>query len=229
MTAAIVVVGVGALVQGTTGFAFALIAAPLLLAATSPAESVSGLAVLSNVVLLPTLAIRPRIVWREAVGLVAWAVPGLALGAILVREAPELALRILLAAGVLLAVALRIVGGGGPARSSTPAAGLVSGVLTTSIGVNGPPLVVHLLRRGLSAPQIRGTLAATFVTLNAIGLAVLAVAGSLDLPPRFGWLLLASAAGAALGRALAGLLDGRAFEAVVLVLLVASAVSAIAA
>jgi len=229
VTIAIVAVGVGALVQGTTGFAFALIATPVLLAVTSPEQSVSAMAILSNVVVIPTLAIRPQVVRLELVMLVLWGAPGLIVGAVALRHAPELALRIVLAAGILIAVAMRLSQGAGPARTSAAAAGFLTGALTTSIGVNGPPLVIHLLRRGLSPPQMRGTLSAMFVALYGTGVGVLAVAGSLELPPKFGLLIGATALGAIAGRAVAGTLDGEAFERIVLALLVASAVLALVA
>lgn len=229
MTAAALAVAIGALVQGLTGFAFALIAAPVLLSATSPEQSVTGLAVLSFIVIAPTLGVRPQVLRREVAGLVAAAVPGMVVGAVVLAHAPEFALRVLLALGVLVAIALRVRHGSGVAPSSTPAAGFTAGALTTTIGVNGPPMVIHLLRRGATPRQLRGTLAATFGLLDIGAVGVLALAGSLRFPPWFGLLALAAAGGAGAGRALAGRLDGDAFEWVVLGLLVASAAVAIIA
>ena len=67
-------------------------------------------------------------------------------------------------------------------RWSAPLAGLASGTLSTSTGISGPPLIFHLLARGLPPARMRDTLAAIFLSLGAIGLIPLAITGSLDVP-----------------------------------------------
>ena len=63
------------------------------------------------------------------------------------------------------------------ARVPATVAGFLSGVLTTSISVSGPPLVLWLEGQALSPAEFRATLAAAFLALNVAGWAVLGIAG----------------------------------------------------
>ena len=143
MIAALAVL-LGAMLQSATGFGFALAAAPLLVAVLGPRTAVSTMVLLALVVTLLTLAAerrRPHIDRREAVALVAWSLPGLLVGVLVLRLVPERGLAVLVLASVIAAVLLRLRA---PVRirqwSSARAAatGVTSGVLSTSTGVGGP-------------------------------------------------------------------------------------------
>nr|MBA3328884.1 sulfite exporter TauE/SafE family protein [Solirubrobacterales bacterium] len=74
---------IGAGLQSATGFGFALVSAPLLFAVLGPKPAVSAAIVLGLEVNLLTLASErrvPAVLHGEAARLVAWAVPGLAVG-----------------------------------------------------------------------------------------------------------------------------------------------------
>src|SRR5687768_4947439 len=150
----------GAALQSSVGFGFALVAAPLLFAAASPAEAVGLMIVLGIEVGLLTLLTerrRPEPVWRDVVTVVAWSLPGAFAGVAVLRALDELALQLLVTAGVLsaLAVNLRAAHRAPPAaaheppRWARPAAGLASGALNTSTSTGGPPIVLPLISRGL--------------------------------------------------------------------------------
>jgi uncharacterized protein len=53
----------------------------------------------------------------------------------------------------------------------------VSGALTTSISVSGPPIVLWLEAQGMRPGPFRATLAASFLALNVVGGVVVVVAG----------------------------------------------------
>ncbi len=113
MTVALAALAVlaGAALQSATGFGFALVAAPILFALLGPQEAVSAgvlLALLLNGLTLATERRRPAVLWRDAVVLVAWSLPGLALGALALRELPERPLSVLVALAVLAALGLRV-------------------------------------------------------------------------------------------------------------------------
>lgn len=78
-------------------------------------------------------------------------------------------------------LAVRHVGVG---RAHVPAwaAGLSAGALTTSTSTSGPPLLLHLLGRGISPGQVRDTLTCCFLGLGALGAVALAATGNLALP-----------------------------------------------
>jgi uncharacterized membrane protein YfcA len=235
--AAVAVLAAGA-VHSTTGFGFALVATPVLVATHGPLVAIPTVTLLSLVVNVLTLTTerRPAAVLRPATDLlVAGSVPGMAAGAVVLARAPEDLLRVLVAAAVLLAVAVHVrtrrrlsarPAGAGPAAAL--GAGIASGLLTTSTSLNGPPLVLYLLRARATAEQARDSLAAIFVATALLGLATFAAAGTLELAEAIPLLVATAALGQLLGR-LAFARVAPHHEAVSLVVLVLSALVALAA
>ena len=77
----------------------------------------------------------------------------------------------------------------GEASGTEVAIGVAAGVLTTSVAVNGPPLVLALTRLGLRGGRLRDSLAAVLVGIAVIALPlviVLAPGEPIDALPR-GW------------------------------------------
>src|SRR5829696_8905788 len=172
----------GAALQSSIGFGFALVAAPLLFAAASPPQAVGLMILLGVEVGLLTLLTerrRPQPVWRDVLTVVAWSLPGALAGVAVLRALDELALQLLVTAGVLLALAVnlraerRARGTVPPPPGATgtvpvawwarPAAGLASGALNTSTSTGGPPVVLLMMARGLRPEVVRDTLTTSFV------------------------------------------------------------------
>jgi uncharacterized protein len=111
------------------------------------------------------------------------ALPGLPIGAVLVRVLPGDALRVAIGVIVCALVADRLLrrapaGRPPPGRATAVAAGFSAGVLTTSTTTNGPPLALWLGGRGLPPATVRDTVSAAFLVLDAVGIGVvLAVVG----------------------------------------------------
>jgi uncharacterized protein len=194
--AAGVAVFAGAALQSSIGFGFALVAAPLLFAATSPPEAVGLMILLSLELSLLTLLTerrRPRPVWRDVVGVVAWSLPGALAGVAVLRALDDLALQLLVTAGVLAALAVNLRAADRPPPSpgaahepppwGRPAAGLASGALSTSTSTGGPPIVLLLMSRGLTPGVVRDTLTATFVGCALISAAALALTSTSEAVP----------------------------------------------
>jgi len=238
----------GATLQSATGFGFALLSAPLLVAVLGPRTAVSTMVVLSLAVNVLTIAgerRRPDVLVGEALALVAWTLPGLVLGVVALRALPARALEVLVAIVVLAAVGLRLrlrAGPGPRVRASPPpraapappagrtaAAGLASGALSTSTGVGGPVIVVHLLGRGLAPPALRDTLAAVFLGGGVLSLGVLLASRTFDLPPALPLLLAATVAGHLVGRRAFAALGEATYERAVLALLAVTALAALVA
>jgi uncharacterized membrane protein YfcA len=154
-----------ALLQTATGFGFSLIATPLLLL-VYPAQTaiqlniILGLAV--SVVMLPRAAreAAPDLLRRMALGTLAGAPLGLAIfvhGDVALLKGIVAVLALALAA--LLTLNLRF--------SSSPGRdygiGAASGLLTTSIGVPGPPLMLYFAGGQFTKQVARGTTLAFFV------------------------------------------------------------------
>jgi len=231
-----------AALQSASGFGFALIAGPAFFAVLGAEEAVAAVLVLGAAVNVLMLAgeRRPKEIRRSDLMLpLAIAVPGLALGALVLQALDKGSLQVAVGISVLAAVALmarprpvprhRPDGERAPLRDS--AVGLTVGVLTTSTSVNGPPLVLWLLAKGAKPTEVRDTLAFAFVSLNLAGLAVVAVAeGSLGLlEPELLLLLPLTALGWLAGRVVFGRLDPQRFRALNLALAAGAGLASVAA
>lgn len=226
---------VAALVQGITGFGFALLSMPLLSLTVDPKDAVAVSTLVGTVASGSLLARHRRTVrWDLVRPLLLAASAGMPLGLYLLVVIAEGALRLLLAVVVaafagLLASGWRLKGSN---RAFDLLAGFTSGLLNTSLSTNGPPLVVALQARDLEPDEFRGTISALFFASSLLANALLARAGryhdetviqaAIGLPA----LLVGSAVGARMARRL----PVGVFRRVVLALLVATALaSALAA
>jgi uncharacterized protein len=235
--AAGVAVLTGAALQSSIGFGFALVAAPLLFAATSPPEAVGLMIVLALELSLLTLLTerrRPQPVWRDVRGVLAWSLPGALAGVAVLRALDDLALQLLVTAGVLLALAVNLrAEHRAPAAAvrepppwARPATGLASGALNTSTSTGGPPIVLLLMSRGLRPGVVRDTLTATFVGSAFVSAAALALTRTEEAIPDaavVAALVPLTALGQLLGRRVfARLADSRRYERVLTVVLLAT-------
>ena len=228
-------IAVAAAVQVVSGFGFALVAAPVLVAVTDPVTSVSILAVLGTAIsasMLATSREPPQILWRESGGLLAWALPGLVAGALVIDRLPDDAVRAAVGVLVLAALAQRRRapaarrGGGAVGRA---AAGLTSGAMTTSTALNGPPLVLYLTARGTPPRATRDTLALLFLVMGTAAIGALAAAGNLQMPTEATALPVAALAGVLAGHRLFDRMNDAGREHAVTAMLVLAALIALGA
>jgi len=172
----------GAMLQAATGFGFSLMAAPLTFAALEPAQAVGLLTLLGTEVNLLTLGTerrRPEPLWASARLMLAFAAPGAFLGVAVLRALPASALQVAVTLGVAGTLLARRI-----TTAHVPAwlAGVSAGALTTATTTSGPPLLLHLLGRGVTPGEVRDTLTVTFLGLAALGAIALAVTGTPALP-----------------------------------------------
>jgi uncharacterized membrane protein YfcA len=189
----------GAAAQSATGFGFALIAGPALLAARDPHEAVTVLAILGIALSLLVLADSglDAVRWRAVWPMLAAALPGLGLGLLALELLSKATLQLGAGIAVLVAVAVQLrrrpAAEREPARRVAPGpaalAGLSSGALTTSIGLSGPPLVIWLEALGLRPAELRASLSASFLGLNLAGTVVLVASAGERAAPGAGLLL----------------------------------------
>jgi uncharacterized membrane protein YfcA len=173
------VFALGAAAQAATGFGFALLAIPLLSIIVGPKTGVVGMSIIGlgftgfMVLRNHRHADRRVVLLSAAAGLL-----GMPLGLWVITHADQETLRIIIAAVVLVFAALLWRGLTLPDRTSTDAvAGLASGVLSTSTGTNGPPLVIAFHAKGLEPSAFRATLAAVFLFQGAVALSGFALTG----------------------------------------------------
>jgi uncharacterized protein len=235
MVLAAIAAFVGASVQSATGFGFALILGPALFAVLSPYEAVTALLLLG--LLLNVLVLLDRagpVRWRIIGPLLAFALPGLGVGAALLAVLSKPVLQIAVGAAVVVAAALQWRSDTVSARPAEPtlssaiAVGVASGALTTSTSVSGPPIVLWLRAHRLAPGEMRASLAASFLVLNLAGGIVVLVAhgeGALAGPEVLLPLAALVTAGYGLGAWAHGRLDQQRFRSLVLALVVAAGVA----
>ncbi|GAA1612061.1 sulfite exporter TauE/SafE family protein [Actinoplanes couchii] len=170
---------VAALAQAVTGFGFSLLAVPLVGLLTGPVEAVAGTTVLAAVInLFAVVKDHGEVRRRTAATVLIAGLTGLPFGLLLLTLLPARTLTILIAVCVLggaVAIWRGVrIRSGGPA---VVAAGFLSGVLTTSTGVNGPPMAAAFSAMGLTPREFRATLAAVFVIVGPAGVIGFVLAG----------------------------------------------------
>ncbi len=200
---------VASTLQSATGFGFSLVAGPTLFAVIDASAAVTLLMVIGQVVNLLVLfgeRRRPQIEWSVLRPALLAALPGLPLGALIVRLVPLRALRLAVGVIVVALVVTRVVGRRRPpstrpiGRRGAIVAGLAVGVLTTSTTTSGPPLAIWLTSRRMAPAAIRDAVTMIFLLLDIVALPVfIGIVGSGAGLARIGWIPLL-VPGAALGQ-----------------------------
>ena len=176
---AILVVAVGAMIQGSLGFGLGLVSAPAL--ALIDATFIPGPLLLVGVAVTLTVFLRERgaVDWKgmkwaifgRVVGTIAggWAVVAFSKDAVIVLVA------VLVLAGVLMtSIGWKIKTN----RITLSTAGIVSGVMGTLTSVGGPPMALVYQRE--TAQKLRATLAGFFLVGATFSLLTLAVSGGMS-------------------------------------------------
>jgi uncharacterized membrane protein YfcA len=175
------VVALAAAAQAVSGFGFALIGTPLVAVMVGPKEAVVGLTMI-GLVLVAQLSLRGRgHVDRPTVGVVtAAAIVGMPLGLVALVQADDRVLTVVIAIAViafslLLWRGARVPGG----RGTDATAGFTAGILSTSTGTSGPPIVIALSAKQLEPAVFRATISAIFLVQGAAALAAFAIGGQI--------------------------------------------------
>lgn len=189
--AVVAVLAVAMLVRATVGFGDALLAMPILtvlIGVRAAAPLMTALSLTVAVVIL--LRAGRGAVSREAVWLLAGALPGIPVGVLLLRVLPEAVLGLALGTtvslyGVWRSVTLFRDGQAVPSPTPSasragrlaPVAGFASGAFGAATGAGGPPVVMYGVARGWPPPLFRGTLQAYFLSAGFVVLVGYVVAG----------------------------------------------------
>ena len=174
--AASLAVAFSAWIQGSVGFGYALVSAPLL-ALVAP-SLVPGPILLSSMLLSMATGFRERRdIDRRGVSLaLAGRVPGVMIGAAALAWLPEATMNVVFAAAVLFGVGLSVSGLRLPLTVPTlVGTGFLSGVMGTMTSIGGPPIA--LVYQDAKGPQLRSTLNTYFALGSGMSIAALAAAG----------------------------------------------------
>jgi uncharacterized membrane protein YfcA len=194
--------------------------------------TVAAAALMQNVLVLLTRRRRLAARWDDCALLIVPALPALAAGALLVSHVSKPPMQLAVGVAILGAVSFRLHEPGRMAslsgRGAGVATGALAGGLTTTVGINGPPMVIWLRARQATLTELRDTLAIVFFALNLAAIPSLATRGG-SIPA----VLLPALAAALLAGHLLGLLaharlEPRTLDRALVLILVAAAAASIA-
>lgn len=217
--AAAVAVAFSAWIQGSVGFGYALVSAPLL-ALVAP-QMVPGPIMLSSMLLSMAAGFRERASMdRRGVSLALLGrIPGVALGAGALAWFSTEIMSVVFGAVVLVAVALSVSGLRLPLTTNTLlGTGFLSGVMGTMTSIGGPPIA--LVYQDAEGPELRATLNTYFALGSAMSIPALWMAGHFGSQQFYDGMLLmpATVVGFALSGSTRSYLDrGRTHKAVLAV------------
>ena len=175
------VVSLAAAAQAVSGFGFALIGTPLVAVLVGPKEAVVGLTMI-GVLLVAQLSLRGRgHVDRPTMGVVTVsAIVGMPLGLLVLVRADDRVLTFAIAIAVIGFSLLLWRGARFHAGRGTDAtAGFTAGILSTSTGTSGPPIVIALSAKQLEPAVFRATISAIFLVQGSASLVFFAVGGQI--------------------------------------------------
>jgi uncharacterized membrane protein YfcA len=221
----------GAFVQSATGMGFALVLSPALFVVMDPEEAVTAVLIL-GAVLCALVLFESRRVGTHGLGrLLVPAVPGLAVGLVVLAALSKEALQIGVGVVVVAAALWQLRHGAAALGLNAVVAGFFSGVLTTSISVNGPPLALWLESERVPPAVFRATLAAAFLILDVAGIALIVSREGSDVvdPAELGPLLACVLVGYGVGAAGFRRLDAERFSVIVSVVVICTGLASVAA
>jgi uncharacterized protein len=173
------VVMLAGFVQGSTGFGFALIVAPMLGLLAPPLMPVCLLLLMLPLNFMVAWRERSALDFRSSRWITAGRIVGTAggLGLMVVASVRQLTALTGLAT-IVAALLTLLLPAFTPARRALIAAGLVTGVTETTTGIGGPPLA--LVYQHQPAAVMRSTLAACFLVGEVLSLTMLWATGRTD-------------------------------------------------
>jgi len=172
----VAIVAVGACVQGSIGFGWAMLAAPFIVLIEP--DFVPGPVILAGILLVVLLTYRERkaVDKRGVKWMSLGSVPGIAGASAVLMVISSTAFTIMFSILVLLAVALSATGlSAALSNRNIFISGFLSGFMGTMSSIGGPP--VALLYQHARSDQLRGTLSAFFLICASMSLVALAAVG----------------------------------------------------
>lgn len=175
-----------ALIAGTSGFGFGLVATPALLLSGFSLPFVVTVNLLIALATRVSVAwrLRDAVRWRHAAILVGSAIPGLWIGSRTLGAIDGHTLKLVVGVTVVLAAAALAWADSRPPRPGPAGLGVVAGflggLLGTTTSLIGVPPALLLAQRRLATATFFADLSVYFVATAAIGLAVLAAEGHFD-------------------------------------------------
>ncbi len=220
--------------QTTTGFGFAIITAPLLALVLDVKETVMLVMVTGLMVKLLLLrVIRDEGSFADVLPLITagvmGAIPGAYLLAVISSDGLKLFIGVVLLAATVAMWKNCTISIGNP-RYAEAVVGAVSGFLTTTTSVNGPPIILYYLNAKVDANKaaFRANLTRYFLLMSASSILISYLAGNLRFGDLWGHVLLAVPAlyaGFHVGEKMFHRINAKTFRTVTLAMVFASSLT----
>ena len=211
-TAVAFAVMIGALLQRVSGTGLALVSAPLLTLLLGPTTGVLVVNVCSvcGAALIFT-RVRRDVEWLRYRALALASIVGVVPGGLLVATVPEGWLALFVGLSVLAALTVTLItsveAGKEHHRVPVLAAGFLSGLMSTTAGVAGPPVTIYAIYSRWPQQSFAATLQPFFFTVAALSLSTKLSAG---VGPQLDWRVgVGAALGLLIGVTVGGVLAGR--------------------
>lgn len=177
----LLIVFTAGLIQGTVGFGFVLVAAPLMSIFVDPKMVVPAIIVQTTATSVPILLhayrhLRIRRMWPMALAGIIGVPAGTLI--LLVLAAPPL--RLLIGTVVAAAAVTMMFGFSKPLQHELAASvliGFTSGTLSASTGLAGPPVIFFYTNQGLNPKAFRANIVAHFALLDIVTLPSFIIGG----------------------------------------------------
>ena len=171
------VVAIASAAQALSGFGFALIATPVVAVLAGPREAIVWLTMV-GLLLVAQLSLRGRghVDRPTVLVMTVAAILGMPLGLLVLTQVEERVLTLLIAAAVITFAVLLWRGLRPPGHRGTDAvAGFAAGILSTSTGTSGPPIVIALSAKDMQPTVFRATISAIFLVQGSAALVAFAL------------------------------------------------------
>lgn len=229
----IICVYLGGCVKGLTGFGFALTAVATLVLIAPPSLVVPVVLLMNSLMnLFLVFGVRRDIQIRRMLPLVIASVAGLPLGTYILVVADADVLRIVIGLLILLFATALLLGfriAFKRKRLSSGVVGAASGILSGSVSIAGPPVVLFLSNLGLQKRTFRANLVAYFLCINLAAIPFYYAGGLLTARVfrMFALLLPALVLGGLTGVKLVNRVSERTFRRITLAIVMVAALMAI--
>jgi uncharacterized membrane protein YfcA len=181
-----VIIGISALIQGTVGFGFSLVAVPLL-AFAMPLKEIVPMLVLYSLFLniMVWFKVNGKVDKKKIMLLIIFGLISIPLGIYILNYVKEIYIQIFVGILIIISSLAMIKNYKITFKNDTMAyglAGILSGILNGATSLSGPPVILMLSNEGVNKGSFRKTLATYFMVLNIFSLPMFIASGLLDRP-----------------------------------------------
>lgn len=172
-------------IQGMTGFGFSLIAIPIMATFINIKQAVPlSVSIALITVIIMSFQLRGHLNWKRLIPMVVGLVPGIAIGAFLLKNLPDNIIKFIMGIFLLIFSIYNLFKKNIEIRLSYHwgiIAGFLSGLISATIGGGGLPVVVYTSVSKWTQNEIKATLSFFFVGMAALTVVAHALSGLINI------------------------------------------------